>query len=86
MSSLLHEAMCHTLLFSLTFTRFPADQQVEGTHGAKGDLLGQIVDREGPSVPHHHCLAQQGSHWGQLKLLSLQNAITFVSIKTADLH
>lgn len=61
-------------LVSLTLTGFPADQQVEGVHSAKGDLLRQIVDRKGPSVPQHHCLAQQGSGWAHLKLLPLQNS------------
>lgn len=61
------------LLFSLTFTGLPAHQHVEGAHGAKSDLLGQIVDRESPPVPEHYSLAQQGSGWAQLKLLPLQN-------------
>ena len=62
----------HPLLLSLTFTGFPANQHVERAHCAKGDLLGQIVDGEGPSVPQHHCLTQQGSGWDELKLLLLQ--------------
>lgn len=77
MSGLLHKAVCRALLFSLTLSGFPADQQVEGAHGAKGDLLGQIVDGEGPSVPEHHRLAQQGSGRAQLELIPLQNHITF---------
>ncbi len=69
--------MRHALLFSLTLTGFQADQQVERTHGAKGDLLGQVVDREGSSVAQHHCLAQQGSGRAHLELLPLQNDIKF---------
>lgn len=78
MSSLLNKAVSHALLFSLTLTGLPADQQVEGAHSAKGDLLGQIVDREGSSVPQHHCLAQQWSGRAHLKLLPLQNDIRSV--------
>lgn len=68
---------CATCL-RLTFSGFPADQQVEGAHGAKGDLLGQIINGEGSSVPQHHCLGQQGSSWAQLKLLPLQNDIMLI--------
>lgn len=75
MCSFLHRGVCPALLFSLTLTGFPADQQVEGAHSAKGDLLGQIVDREGSSVPQHDCLAQQRSGRAHLKLVSLQNDI-----------
>lgn len=45
------------LLSSPTITGFPAQQQVEGANSPEGDLLGQIVHREGPSVPEHHGLA-----------------------------
>lgn len=64
----------HAMLFSLTLSVFPADQQVEGVHSAKGDWLHQVVDRKGSPVPQHHCLAQQGSGWAHLKLLPLQNS------------
>lgn len=76
--SSLSNTVCHALLFSLTLTGFPADQQVEGAHSAEGDLLGQIVDGESSSVPQHHCLAQQGGGRAQLKLLPLQNHITIL--------
>lgn len=76
--SLWQHAACPARLFSLTLTGFPADQQVEGAHGAKGDLLGQIVDGEGSSVPQHGCLAQQRSGRAHLKLLPLQNDIQFL--------
>lgn len=46
------------LLFSLTLGGFPAYQQVEGVHGAKGGVLRQVVDRKGSSVPEYHRLAQ----------------------------
>ena len=75
--------VCHNLLFSLTLGGFPADQQVEGAHGAEGDLLGQVVDGEGSSVPQHHRLAQQGGGRAQLEHFPLQNHITFlISIQT----
>lgn len=81
LSGLLHKAVSHDLLLSHTFTRFPSNQQIEGTHGAKGDLLGQIVNREGPPVPRHHCLAQQWSGWCQLKLLALEKDNIFICIE-----
>lgn len=57
--------------------------QVKGAHGAKGDLLGQVVEREGPSVPQHHCLAQQVRGWANLKLLTLRNDIKRILRRTS---